>query len=286
MVSVGGRLPSELIPLAEFPFSFLIMPTLRSLVGRSRPVPDGVLINLPMSNSYYHWNCAILPRALEAAAETPSALPLYVAETLPSFVFESLEVVGLGERCVRLAPGVYRSEHLTVPTFESAEWPSPFDILTTRARLREALGLTERTSEEGPGRRILISRAGAVGRHILNEPELMASLQDLGFELVNLNAVSVEEQVRLFSAADMIVAPHGAGLTNIMFAPAHCRVVELAVETHCTASYLVIASAVGQRYGYVMCEPRGRNLFVRVDAVRSVLDELEDARECATQPTL
>jgi capsular polysaccharide biosynthesis protein len=114
----------------------------------------------------------------------------------------------------------------------------------------------------------------------------MASLQDLGFELVNLNAVSVEEQVRLFSAADMIVAPHGAGLTNIMFAPAHCRVVELAVETHCTASYLVIASAVGQRYGYVMCEPRGRNLFVRVDAVRSVLDELEDARECATQPTL
>lgn|GEM_PF-3499308 len=271
LVSAGGLLPSELIPLLYFPHSFNVIPALRVLYGAATPIADGVLINLPMSNSYYHWMCEILPRALAAAAEVPDPAPLYIAAGLPEFVFESLAAVGLGKRCVRLGPGVYRASRLTVPTFERAEWPSPRDLWRIRDRLRSAYA----AGSPPPSRRLLISRRDAVERRVVNEEALLRGLRDLGFQLVVLGGLAVGEQVRLFAEAEVVVGTHGAGLTNILFAPQSCRVVELTVERHLGPSYVIISSTLGQPYGYVSCEPRGRHLAADAAAVRAVLAALE-----------
>src|SRR5579875_1270718 len=66
-LSVGGRLPSEAIPLLYFPHGYTVLPALRSLYARATPVPDGILIHLPLAWSYYHWLCEVFPRAMIAA---------------------------------------------------------------------------------------------------------------------------------------------------------------------------------------------------------------------------
>jgi hypothetical protein len=269
VVTVDGRLPSELIPVLHFPHAFQVVPTLQCLRASATAVPDGVLINLQMSNSFYHWTCEILPRALSAASVAGAGARLYLCQQLPRFVFESLELLGLAGQCVALPTGVYTAERLAVPSYERAEWPAPEDIHELRRRLHASLG-----SSPGPRRRLLISRGDAVERKIRNEAELLSALNDLGFERVMPGELSFADQARLFADAEVIVGPHGAGLTNILFAPPDCKVVELSIESHYSPSYLMIASILGQPYGYVRCPSDRRDLVVDPGGVRTVLEAL------------
>jgi len=50
-------------------------------------------------------------------------------------------------------------------------------------------------------------------RRIINEHEVIEALATFGFVAYALEEMSFSEQVRLFSQAEMVVAPHGAGLT-------------------------------------------------------------------------
>jgi hypothetical protein len=276
-VSVRGRLPSEVIPLLYFPHGFNVVPALRALYAPAQSIEDGVLINLPMSNSYFHWSCEILPRAAAAAAATAAEMPLYISEDMPPFVFESLKMLGLEDRCVRLARGVYRAPKLTVWTWERGQRPTPHGLWEVRTRLLDAA----EPGSAGP-RRLLISRADAVGRKILNERGLLEGLGDLGLERVTLTGTSLEDQIRMFRGAELIVAPHGAGLTNILYAPSDCRIIELVVESHNSDSYLIVSSILGQRYGYVRCREQGRDMVADVSAVRAVAAELDRTRAAAS----
>lgn len=77
-----------------------------------------------------------------------------------------------------------------------------------------------------PKRRIYVARGPSQTRRVLNEPELEASLQSIGFEIVHADALSVAQQARVFSEAELIVGPHGAAMTNLMFSAKGARLVE------------------------------------------------------------
>lgn len=65
---------------------------------------------------------------------------------------------------------------------------------------------------------ILISRKYAPVRRILNEEKLLECISSFGFETIVLENLSFEEQVALFANADRIIALHGAGITNVIYA--------------------------------------------------------------------
>ena len=66
-------------------------------------------------------------------------------------------------------------------------------------------------------RRIYISRADASYRKVANEEEVMSYLAPLGFERVVMTGLSVREQARLLQQAKVVIGPHGANMTNIIF---------------------------------------------------------------------
>jgi hypothetical protein len=74
--------------------------------------------------------------------------------------------------------------------------------------------------------RIFITRRNARAR-VIGEWEVEHALSSIGFTPVTASGMTVSEQARLFSKAEVIVAGHGAGLTNMIFAPTGARVVEL-----------------------------------------------------------
>ena len=269
MVAVGNRLLSDSIPLLYFPHAENLIPAARVLTRRPRPVPDGVLLSLLMWKSYYHWMCEILPRALIGADMVDPDVPLYVGEPMPDFVSESLDLLGLSSRVRRLPSRVFAAQTLRVSTFSRAEWPVPSDIWRVRDGLMTAVG-----ARPEPSRRLLISRADAVERKVLNEKRLAAHMD---LDLIHLAGMTLTEQIRLFAQAELIVAPHGAGLTNLIFAPMGCKVVELVAESHISPCYLLIASALHQRYGYVCGSQHGRDMNVDIAGVRAVVERLDDA---------
>jgi len=74
---------------------------------------------------------------------------------------------------------------------------------------------------------VYINRLDSPNRKIEGEPRLAAALEALGVHNVNMTSLTPNEQILLFRSADAIIAPHGAALTNLLFASTHCRVVEL-----------------------------------------------------------
>lgn len=76
-------------------------------------------------------------------------------------------------------------------------------------------------------RRLYISRDDAPDRRLLNEREAMMVLEPLGFERLVLSDMPVNDLVSAFANAEIIVSPHGSGLTNILFAPRRARVIEI-----------------------------------------------------------
>lgn len=78
--------------------------------------------------------------------------------------------------------------------------------------LRRILGRT-RIRE----RRLLISRRDSGRRLLLNEAELMKTLGPLGFEIVALGELQLDQQIQAFADATHIIGPHGAGMSLIVF---------------------------------------------------------------------
>ena len=79
----------------------------------------------------------------------------------------------------------------------------------------------------GGVKNIYISRRKANKRRIQNEDEVENVLSKYGFETVVLEDMTVKEQAARFSEAKIVVAQHGAGLTNLLYLPKGSSVIEI-----------------------------------------------------------
>ncbi|MEB3229929.1 MAG: glycosyltransferase family 61 protein [Leptolyngbyaceae bacterium] len=97
-----------------------------------------------------------------------------------------------------------------------------------------------------------MSRAQASYRHLVNEPELLQQLHPLGFVAIALEALTIQQQVALFAHAKIVVAPHGAGLTNTVFCQPGTQVVEIASPHYVQSDYWVVSHQAGLTHYLVM----------------------------------
>jgi capsular polysaccharide biosynthesis protein len=144
--------------------------------------------------------------------------------------------------------------------------------------VREAVCTFPRT----PYRKLYISRAKAGRRHLQNRREIWALLRDAGFERVFMEEIRFDDQVALMQEASVVVAPHGAGLTNMMFCAPRTHVVEIADLSFPNPNFYALASAMELNYWIVPAEgvgdqhPLERDMHVSPPALRGVLSRLPE----------
>jgi hypothetical protein len=91
--------------------------------------------------------------------------------------------------------------------------------------------LAQNSTKSGKiNRRIVVSRGNSNTRRWLNEDECMKTLNSLGFKIIDPSKLSLSQQVDAFSNAEIILGPHGAGLTNIMFCNPGTKVIEIRAQ--------------------------------------------------------
>ncbi len=204
-------------------FSLKELPPVKKLEGRV------VVLSGLSGNVYFHWMVDILPR-LEILKQHDidlESIDWFVVNACETaFQRETLKKLGIPEtKIIESDRSSYlQASHLIVPSFPApVGWVVPWVM----DFWRKVYAAEQATSASGKQQRIYISRRGARYRQVLNEPDVMALLGEWGFVCVELEQLSVSEQVRLFAQAEIIVAPHGAGLTNLMFCQPQTCVIEL-----------------------------------------------------------
>ena len=210
-------------------------------------------------DNYYHWMVETVPkiRYLRAFEAEEEPVTLLIPGDVPPFVDETMDLLGWPDSRVKRAEHEsYRVSELVVPSFPDRR-PADFEWL------REEI--LENTPDHIPesGNNIYVSRANGVERRVVNEDEVMDVLSEYGFERYLLEERSLAENARLFADADVIVGPHGAGLTDIVFA-GNATVIELFGEK-VKQPYKLLSKAVGVDYEMMYCTPESTDIVVDVE---------------------
>lgn len=223
-------------------------------------------------HNYYHLLVDMLPRLLAIEAlEAP--IHLLCPRDLTATELFFLDRLGAAHLPVRFVEPdrMVKADRLILTPFK-AKRQAGYLPSYYRDELRRRL-LPRRPSRR---RRLLISRERARRRRLLNRQVLLDALVQLGFEEVMPETLSPAEQIELFHDAEVVIATHGAGLTNVLFGT-DLKVVELFPTPYVAPHYYFLCKSLGHRYAY--CCGREEDLNVRgyrtdVLAVLSKLAEL------------
>ena len=205
---------------------------------------DGTVAWLWNAPNYGHWLLLALP-LIEHYRSTLGGDADYYYLGAPTYPYqlEALEMLGIS-RDRALTHSISADRLLVAIADRRADYDT--DNLLFADRQLEA------TARPSGDRRLFVTRSGASHRRLVNEDECVRALEDAyGVELVSTAGMSLPDEVELFRGASLVVGPHGAGLTNFVFAGSDARVVELASTTYWDSLFAQIASVKGQQYALI-----------------------------------
>jgi hypothetical protein len=210
-------------------------------------------ITLPLSSYYYHWLIESIPniRSLQTylshidkiCIPRPSKFHL---ETLAAFGINQDKLIPLDSQ------SHYQFDRLYVPSFNSG-W-APHRWLPTW--IKDSMPFLDRSNHKG--RRIYISRGDGRWRKVKNEPEVSSFLMSYSFECVELASISFKEQAILFNEADVIIAPHGAGLANMIFCRPQTIILEIFPPRWTPLMFFQLAMVAECNYFFMIADPMGK----------------------------
>jgi capsular polysaccharide biosynthesis protein len=198
---------------------------------------------------YFHWMFDVLPRLAMLDDEAPPPDLLYLRRALP-FQRQTLDLIGVDPgTCIDCAvEPVISARTLVVPSHQITHGRAFPPWVIERLRGWFLPGAARPTVVGS--RRVYLSRSGTTHRRVVNEDEVVEVLEQAGIERVAVQDLAVAEQVALFRDAELVIAPHGGALTNLVFCSEGARVIEL-FPPQPIDLYQRLSHAVGLDYTYV-----------------------------------
>ena len=227
--------------------------TLKLLRRLSEPHPSAVsgTSSLLFSANRNHYHSLVdslarvsafgLPPLLSTPVELLYHEPLTAVER---YVLDRIQPPNVSLRPLATSDLV-RAETLVLPSFPAwrySGWLPRWYLDQLRAAL-----LPDRPSRRSE--RLYIVRRGH--RRVTNEEDLLRTLARHGFRPVQLETLPFPEQVELFYDAEAVVAAHGAGLTNLLFAD-KALVVELSPTRFVFPHYVLMSNSLGHHHRFVL----------------------------------
>ncbi len=225
---------------------------------------------------YYHWMIDIIPR-IEVLIKTGyfNKIDYFVLDyTGLAFQKELLKKLNIDENKIICSNGFnnfhLQAEELVVPSYVS---PNDAPSLEACRFLRELF--EDEIISKKPERKLYLQRKK--GRKIINEIELIIFLKKKGFEIIQAENYTVSQQARLFSQAEFIVSPHGAGLTNLVFCNSGTKVIDIFSPAWVNPCYWILSSHLNLNYSYLIGEgkkypdnydPLGKDKDIIVDIIK------------------
>ena len=213
-----------------------------------------LLVASTSSDNYYHWLFDVLPR-LHLIQQSPLrkalSCPWVLQKSLNHFQVESLDTFGFYPTRLYLLQNAYHRffADLTLPSLPAATGNPGTEVITF---LRKALKRV--SSKKKYPLRILVSRSDSNHRKIINEDELYKELKPLGFSRVLLTGMTFQDQIDIFSNAEVVIGIHGAGLSNIVFSNPGTILLEIFPSSYVNSCFRVVALHCKLQYFYFVSE--------------------------------
>ncbi|MDY7003542.1 MAG: tetratricopeptide repeat protein, partial [Cyanobacteriota bacterium] len=238
--------------------------------------------------NYFQWMFGVFVRLyLLQKSSLISTIDKFVFnEFRKNFHKDTLRFLGIPEEKViesKTFPHI-KAKQLIVPSLTLTGKPDYLKITKWGGNfLRDLFLKPEKISSSSrKQQRIYISRKLALFRRIVNEDRVVSLLEKFGFVAVTLESMSIEEQALVMAGARVIVTPHGAGLTNLIFCNPGTKVIEIFSPQYINPGYSKVCSLYSLPHYHLICEdykddssvehPWGPDIVVNLDRLLKILE--------------
>jgi hypothetical protein len=219
--------------------------------------------------NYHHWLIECLARIKYLNDfDRQKKLKVIVPNNMSNFQKDSLKLFDIPEENLIYMNKNYRFKKLYFPSLGNF---SPDEIFWLRNHIFSKLNIIPRAEKK-----YYISRNDANQRRLSNEKEIIEILINQGFEILELSKISFEEQVKIFSQAKIIIAPHGAGMTNMIFSPSECTMIELAPNDQVNHCFWLLANVINLKYYFLTGQKisQERDFIINKNIIENILKDI------------
>ena len=250
------------------------------------PVFDEVFVATQYwADQFFHKSIESLPRIapyIQFLRENPS-IKIHVAENRGTSV-QLLQKFDISEN--RLITGIIRALFLYLPQATPCGFPVPQLLQMISVLYHESLYTLNTSSKKDLRNIILIQRTGwrrfTEAQRIHHLVESIAKEYGFVFQLFSDNPTpSMDTAMSLFYNAALVIAPHGAGLSNLVYSRPGVYVIEgVCNPPHVNMCYQWTSHVLGHRY-HGIASQGGCEDFIDVDSTeidwiaRKFLDEMK-----------
>ena len=109
----------------------------------------------------------------------------------------------------------------------------------------------------------------------INNKEIINFLKRKNFKILELSKYNFRDQVSIFNNAKIILAPHGAGLTNIIFCKRKTKIIEFKPKTNKNLLFKRISKINGLNHKTVNLRNINNNqngdMFLKIDDINKII---------------
>lgn len=205
--------------------------------------------------NYYHWTLQGLPSLLlfRALRGHTANLRLLLPASVPRYVLQYLELLNIKHAEVQGLPLDGRlcfADELIYPSFLGGEYAfNTSGLILDLAQALLARSGIQPSAPMGAGKRVIYcSRLDSSNRKITNEADLIKTLEELKVETIVASRLDVRAQMKTFHDADIVISPHGAGLSNVLYCRKGTTVIELIPDKYRNRCFATLAIHGGCNY--------------------------------------
>lgn len=238
-------------------FSYLKMPKCKIFEGTAAAIAT------PGGKTFFHWMTDALPKLFLLQDSTFfewSKIDALVVPPNRSFILETLEALGVEKEKIIFSNSKFHLEasNLVVTSPRGVTgWPPKWAIDTLKEKF---LNLFD--SAPSFSKRIYVSRSQAAYRKIINESQVVEMLSQYGFTTITLENLSFAEQISVLRSAEVVVAPHGAGLTNLVWCNERTKVLEIFSRDYVNVCFWSLCMEANLDYYYILGDGKDPGDFV------------------------
>lgn len=169
-------------------------------------------------SNYYHWMFNAVPRygiLLDSGVELKGSALVNNNKRKYEVVFSNK----IKNEVIPLQGKHYLCKNLIVPSMiNKPPHPTVYSCNFIKDFFKEH-------SSKVNGRRIYSTRTSR--RIVVNEKDIISLLKKKGFEIIDNDKLTFEEQIKTYSEADYVIGPHGANLSNLVFCKKGTKILEM-----------------------------------------------------------
>lgn len=218
-----------------------------------------LLITDEWTSNYYHWHTFSLKKLLilqeKNLIDKNSRIFLTTRYKRSKFYLDSLEKFGINKNQIFF---LRRNSNIKVAELPLIEPPRQHPEIYKK--IREIIISNTKITDLGFGDKIYLSREKQILRFVENADETHALLEKWGFKKVIAEDLSYDQQISIFFNTKYFVAPHGAGLTNLLFMKEGSHVLEMAApigpisNRDFNRDFYALSTMIGLNYFYQECK--------------------------------